>query len=95
MRAEDREPWDQWWHGVGGTTARKTVALCGLDDRFVVPIVKALRDGATVPDLERLLPRLRLDFGVDADEERDGDCAVAAAMWWENTRYSRGQYGVV
>ncbi len=94
MRAEDRDPWEQWWQGVGERELTKHLASHGLDHRFAVPIIEALRNGATVPDLERLLPRLCEDLGVAADEDRDGRLAVAASLWWDGSRYSRARFGV-
>lgn len=93
MRAEDRQPWDQWWDGVGRRDLTKHLAMHGLDERFVEPIIEALRAGATVPDLERLLPQVRVDLDVRADEEQDGRCAVGVAVWWDGSGYSRGRFG--
>ncbi len=93
MRAEDREPWDQWWAGIGHRELRKTLAMCGFSENYVTPVIETLRSGAAVVDLERLLPTLREGFGDPPDEDADGSCAVAVALWWDGTGYSRMRFG--
>ena len=93
MRAEQREPWDQWWSGVGERELRKTLARWGFGSQYVAPVIGALRSGATVPDFERLLPTLRCEFGDPPDEDADGSCAVAVAVWWDGSGYSRKRFG--
>jgi hypothetical protein len=95
VRAEEREAWDQWWQGVGERELRKSLGLYDLDERFVLPVVTALRAGATVPELGRLLPRLREELGVGPNEDQDGECAVAAALWWDLSRSSRMRFGAI
>ena len=93
MRAEDRGSWDQWWLGIGKRELTKRLAMYGLDQRFVEPVIHALRESATVPDLERLFSTLRSEFGVAPDDDQDGPCAVMAAVWWDLSGYSRRRFG--
>ena len=93
MRAEEREPWAQWWDGIGRRELQKVLAGCGFDSSYVDPIIAALRSGATVPDIERLLPNLRHEFDDPPDEDADGSCAVAVVLWWDGTRYNRSRFG--
>src|SRR3712207_5851115 len=43
VRAEEREPWDQWWNGVGEHELQKTLARWGLSSEYVAPVIGALR----------------------------------------------------
>jgi len=94
MRAEDRAAWDQWWQGIGTRELTKHLAMHGMDQRFVEPVMLALREGATLLDLERLFPQLRRELGVAPDDDQDGRCAVTAAVWWDGSGYSRRRFGV-
>jgi hypothetical protein len=94
MRAEDREPWDQWWDGPGRRELTKTCHARGYDERYVLPVVTALRRGATAPELERLLGQLRGQAGDPPDIKADGECAIALALWWDLTRHQRQRFGI-
>jgi len=93
MRAEDRDPWEQWWEGGARRELTGRLASLGYDERFVLPLLGELRNGATVPDLERSLPTLRADLGEAPDDDRDGACAISIALWWDLRRPKGKRFG--
>lgn len=95
MRAEDRQPWDQWWIGVGERELQKTLARWGFSAAYAEPVRDALRGGADAVVLERLLAQLRVQLGDPPDEDANGWRAVSAAIWWDGSRYSRKHFGAL